>query len=483
MKVSCAFLAPIILAGWGAAGQVHGDDKTPRAQFGGNPQRNMANLLDKNIATDWSVEEGKTQNIKWSAELGTKTYGSPVVAGGKVYVGTNNAVPRDKNIKGKRSVLMCFQETDGKFLWQITHELPADNTFDEVMSLGLFSTPAIDGDRLYYVTPACEVICADTESGKIQWRLDMRKELQVAPFHCGSCSPLVSGDLVFVVTGNGNEEGKLQAPKAPSFLALHKKDGKVAWQSNLPGDKLIEGQWSNPTLATLNGKQQVIFPGGDNFLYGLDALTGKLVWKFNCNPVRGEEKVPNYMIATPVVHEGKVYVGLGLYPDHPHPTPFSYFLCVDITKTGDVSPRSLDAKAPQNKDSALVWAYGGRIEPAPKKGRRVRFGRTMSTCAVHDGLVYIPEENGYLHCLDARTGEKYWEHDFKAGVLTSPYYVDGKVYAGAEDGSIVIFQAGKTYKVLATCDMENHVTTSPVVANGVLYIATESKLYAIAAKK
>jgi hypothetical protein len=57
------------------------------------------------------------------------------------------------------------------------------------------------------------------------------------------------------------------------------------------------------------------------------------------------------------------------------------------------------------------------------------------------------------------------------------------VYAGAEDGSIAVFQAGKTYKVLATNDMENHVTTSPVVANGVLYIATESKLYAIGAKK
>src|SRR5207245_1744166 len=105
------------------------------------------------------------------------------------------------------------------------------------------------------------------------------------------------------------------------FLALDKNTGKVVWQSNLPGDKIIEGQWSNPALARVNGKDQVIFPGGDAFLYGLDVATGKLIWKFNCQPQRPvppDDKVANYMIATPVVQDGKVYIGLGVYPGgHP----------------------------------------------------------------------------------------------------------------------------------------------------------------------
>src|SRR5688500_18313740 len=57
--------------------------------FGGSPSRNMVNLVDKNIPTTWNIEEGKQKNIKWVANLGSRAYGGPVVAGGKIYVGTN----------------------------------------------------------------------------------------------------------------------------------------------------------------------------------------------------------------------------------------------------------------------------------------------------------------------------------------------------------------------------------------------------------
>jgi len=189
-----------------------------------------------------------------------------------------------------------------------------------------------------------------------------------------------------------------------------------------------------------------------------------------------------YMIATPVVHDQKCYIGLGLYPENPTVTAYSHFLCVDITRTGDVSPKSLDAKDPKNKDSALVWGYGGKIEPAPKKGRRVVFGRTISTAAIHDGLVYIAEEHGYLHCLDAKTGQKYWDFDFKAAVWGSPYYVDGKVYIGTDDGEIVIFEAGKKRNEIGRVNMDDTVQGTPVVSRGVMYIATKSKVYAIDGK-
>ncbi len=118
--------------------------------------------------------------------------------------------------------------------------------------------------------------------------------------------------------------------------------------------------------------------------------------------------------------------------------------------------------------------------PAPAKGRSVIFGRTMSTAAVHDGLVYVAEETGYLHCLDAKTGQKYWDHDFLSAVWGSPYWVDGKVYIGTEDGDIVIFAHGKEKKILNKVSMEDTVHSTPVAVNGVLYVATRSKLYAIA---
>jgi outer membrane protein assembly factor BamB len=200
-----------------------------------------------------------------------------------------------------------------------------------------------------------------------------------------------------------------------------------------------------------------------------------------------------------VIHDGKVYIGLGVKSEHASPPRHARFLCIDATRTGDVSPgRSLEQ--PDSKDSALLWSYGGKIEEnplmrelrkvagkrvaalLPKRGRLVVFGPTVSTCAVHDGLVYIPEESGYMHCLDARSGRKYWMHDFRTNSRGSPLFVDGKVYICTEDGEVVIFQAGKQLKVLNKIDMDDAVFRTPVVANGVLFVATRSKLYAIAGK-
>jgi outer membrane protein assembly factor BamB len=458
--------------------------------FGGTPERNMANVVDKSIATDWSVEEGKQKNIKWSASLGTYSYGGPVVAGGKVFVGTNNAVPRDPKNKSKdKAVLMAFNEADGKFLWQIVHDIPAQEVFSQVMNLGLLSTPTVDGQKIYYVTPSCEVICAGIDEGKVLWHYDMMKELKVVPLHCGNCSPLVVGDRVYLMTGNGrNEDEKVPSPKAPSFIALDKNDGKLVWQNNMPGENIIEGQWSNPTLATVGGNQQIIFPGGDAVLYSLEPDSGKLIWKFQSPRDKTKASDPkirqNYPISTAVVAGDRLYLGLAVYPDGPgSELRYSHFMCLDITKTGDVSPASLDPQAAASKNSALVWAYGGVIQPPPKKGRKVAFGKTLSTAAVHDGLVYISEENGYLHCLDARTGKKHWEYDFKSGIWGSPYYVDGKIYQGDSGGGVTIFEAGKKLKVVRQLDMDGNLEGTPVVAMGVLYIATRSKLYAIAEKK
>jgi outer membrane protein assembly factor BamB len=454
--------------------------------FGGTPQRNLVSAA-RNIPASWSIEEGKHRNIKWMVELGTRAHGGPVIADGKVFFGTNNINPRDKTVKGQKAILMCFNEADGKFLWQAVH--PAVQ--DPLAALyGICSVPCVEGKRHYYVTPRGAVICGDNDTGKPVWQYDLVDKQGVVPHHLANCSPLVVDDLVMVVTGNGAEGSPLKvvAPKAPSFIALHKSDGKLAWKSSLPGENIIEGQWSNPTLAIIDGKKQVIFPGGDCWLYSFEPATGELIWKCNCNPLRGTPQVDDgftpYIIATPVIYDSKCYVGLGLCPDtEVGRVRFSYFLCLDLTGKGDVSPKTLSTKDAANKGSALVWAFGGPISPRPKKGRNVYFGQTMSTAAVHDGLVYISEDTGFVHCLDAKTGERYWVHDLKAGVWGSPSYADGKVFLGSDDQAIVIYEHGKKLKVLGKIDMDEGIHSIPCVANGVLFISTHSKLYAIAEKK
>src|SRR5262245_30041174 len=90
------------------------------ALFGGTVQRNMVNTTDKNIPAEWDA--GQKKNIKWVAQLGSISYGGPLVAGGKVYAGTNNKNPRDPKVKGDKGILMCFEEKTGKFLWQAVHD-------------------------------------------------------------------------------------------------------------------------------------------------------------------------------------------------------------------------------------------------------------------------------------------------------------------------------------------------------------------------
>jgi outer membrane protein assembly factor BamB len=514
--------------------------------FGGTPQRNMVNLVEKNILTDWAVKDEKkkieAKNIKWVADLGSKAYGGPVIADGKIFIGTNNDRPRnprdtdpDTKLAIDKSIIMCFEEATGKFLWQSVHDkLPAGMVHDWPRE-GICSSPVVEGKRLWYVSNRCEVVCATTEgltNGKnegpfkdekykdktdadIIWKLDMIGDLGVFPHNLATCSPLIVGDTLFVITSNGVDEFHIKIPKpqAPSFLAIDKNTGKVKWSNNLPTKNLLEpgadlkhlvdrglvmmhGQWSNPVYAEVDGKGEIIFPGGDGWIYAFEPEKGELIWKFDANPKNaiyklGGKGTRNDFVASPVVHKNKLYIGVGQDPEHDRGV--GHFWCIDIEKAtklkGDVSPELVagdDGKAQKGKpnpNSAVAWHYGGLIDPVPEEGREYYFGRTMSTASVHDGLCFIAEQEGTLHCLDAETGKEYWQHDMQAATWSSPAFVDGKIYMGNDKNKLLIFKHDKTKNKIAEIDMKGMVRATPVACNGVLYVMTENKLYAIAAGK
>jgi len=145
---------------------------------------------------------------------------------------------------------------------------------------------------------------------------------------------------------------------------------------------------------------------------------------------------------------------VGQDPDHGNGVGHMY--CIDPARRGDIT------------EPGRIWQYD-------------KISRSISTAAVADGLVYISDFKGFLHCLDARTGKPYWTFDMLASVWGSPLVADGKVYLGDEDGDVAILKAGPELKKIAEIDMGNSVYSTPVPANGVLYIMTRSDLYAIAA--
>jgi outer membrane protein assembly factor BamB len=427
----------------------------------------------KDLPTSWDVKTKK--NIKWKADLGTQSYGNPVIGDGKVFVGTNNDVPKNPEIKGDKGVLMCFRESDGKFLWQAVTDKLASSANDWP-DVGICSSPLVEGKRLYYVTNRGELVCLDTEGftdgqndgpykdeiykgptdADIIWKLDMMKELGVFQHNMANSSPTVWRDLLFLETSNGQDDTHehIPSPKAPSFIAVNKNTGKVVWQDNSPGDHILHGQWSSPALGEVNGLMQVFFPGGDGWLYGFNALTGEKLWKYDLNPKDAVwPKTRSDGIATPVFFDGKIYLATGHDPEDGEGLGHMY--CVDPTKSGDIT------------ETGRIWHCD-------------KIRRSISTAAVADGLLYISDFSGFLHCLDVNTGKPYWTYDTLAAVWGSPLVAEGKVYLGDEDGDVVVLQTGKELKKIAELNMGNSVYSSPVPANGVLYIMTPNELYAIA---
>lgn len=473
--------------------------------WGGTMSRNMFNAttgisLDFEPATD--PKDGK--KLLWVATLGSQTYGNPVVAGGRVFVGTNNGGNYRPKHKGDRGCLLAFDEKTGDFLWQLTREKLAQGRVNDWPEQGICSTPCVEGDHLYVVTNRAELMCIDVkgfyddknngpyeeetdqekQDADIVWSLDLIEDLGVFPHNLATSSPLIVGDHVFIVTSNGVDEAHLEvpAPRSPCFLAVNKNTGEVVWEDNTPFDKILHGQWSSPAAGVVNGKTQVFMPGGDGWLYAFDAETGgEPIWKFDLNPKDsawelGGRGTRNAIISTPVFYEGSVILAVGQDPEHGEGVGHLYR--IDATKTGDISPETPDGNP--NPNSGQIWHLGGFDKDGKITGKEGEylFRRTISSVAVYNGLVFAPDLTGYLHCVDLKTGERYWEHDTLAGVWGSPMCADGKIFLGDEDGDLVILEASKTHKVLGEKVFTSSIYSTPTIANGHIYVSDRSRLYA-----
>ena len=177
--------------------------------WGGSPDRNMVSG-ETGIPPSWDPKDKK--NIKWIAPLGSQTYGTPVVANGRILVGTNNQSEFRPHSKGDKGILLCFEEKSGKLLWQATHDKLSTGPINDWPEQGICSSPVVDGDRIYYVSNRAELVCADlngfrdgkndgpftnekwteNEDADFIWILDMIAELGVFPHNLATSSPVIA---------------------------------------------------------------------------------------------------------------------------------------------------------------------------------------------------------------------------------------------------------------------------------------------------
>lgn len=428
--------------------------------WGGTPDRNMVSSM-KGIPTTWDLKTKK--NVKWMAQLGSQSYGNPVVAGGQVYAGTNNELVRNPKQAGDRGVLMCFRESDGKFLWQHTNEkLPAGRANDWPFQ-GVCSSPLVEGDRLYYVSNRCEAVCLDTHgdgngAAKVIWKFDMMEEVGSQPHNMSNSSPVSYGDLIFVGTANGQDESHVHipSPRAPSMIALNKKTGKLVWEVNNVGERILHGQWSSPSIGKIGDVVQVVMGEGDGWARGYEAMTGKKLWEFDLNPKDSVwPKTRNEVIATPVIWHDRVIIANGQDPEHGEGVGHLY--AIDATKRGDIT------------ESGRLWHYD-------------QIRRSISTAAIYNDLLFYSDFSGFLHCLDVNTGKPYWTHDLLSAVWGSPMVINGNVYLGDEDGDVVVLAAAKEKKLISQINMGSSVYATVVPANGTLFVMNRNQLWALSEK-
>jgi outer membrane protein assembly factor BamB len=414
---------------------------------------------------DWDTTTGR--NIAWSVELGRETFGRPVVAGDAVYVGTDNARRLNPTVPEDAGVLMAFHARDGRFLWQDVAPR-VERGLREFLLPSTTSAPYVEGNRLYYVTAEGQLRCLDTQgqddaAADVVWELDMCGRLGVFPHEATNSEVLPVGDLLIVSTSNGQNEGhtRVPSPRAASLIAVDKRSGEVVWRAVGPGDRVLHGQWSSPVAARVQGRMLVLFGGGDGWLRAYDAASGQEVWRFDGNP-KDARWLPRpgvlsrgSIIASPVLADDRVFVAMGQSPGHGDGPSFVHALSPN--GQGDVT------------ESGLLWT-----------SREV--GRVVGTPIAKDGLLYVGDLGGTVHCLDAATGVQVWKHETNGAIWGCLLLAGDRLYAGNVDGSMTVLRAGRRKEVLSQIEMDAPLYSRPAVIGDALYLAAANRLYLIAAR-
>jgi outer membrane protein assembly factor BamB len=423
-----------------------------------------------------------------------------------VYIGTNNNEPRDEHHRGDRGVLMCFDERTGAFQWQLVAPKIQTSVYWDWPNAGICSPPTVEGERVYVVSNRGEVVCLDSQGlangndgpyldetrhsdppseamavpsrtdADILWLFDMIKELGVRQHDSAHGSILILGKYLYVNTSNGVDDThkRIASPDAPSLIVLDKRTGRLVARDNEHiGPTIFHSTWSSPAAGEVNGRPLIFFAGGNGVVYAFEPVPDgaaewsapqslRRVWQCDFDPAAPKVQVhkynsnrresPSNILGMPVFCEDRIYVAGG--GDVWWGKNEAWVKCIDATGSGDVTT------------NAVLWS-------APL----VR--HTMTTPAVADGLVYATDCGGVLHCFDANTGSPLWTHDLQGETWASPLVADGKIYVGTRRGDFWILAAGRDKRVFSHTAMGAPLSGTATAANGVLYVATMSQLYAI----
>jgi outer membrane protein assembly factor BamB len=396
---------------------------------------------EKNLPTKWS----KTQNVKWRCELPGQAGATPIVWKDRIFL---------TSADGDDLVLLCIQTTDGRKLWQ--KKIGAGNQDARAGEGNSASpSPSTDGEYVWCFFGTGTLACF-TVDGQEVWKIDVNERFGKLDIQFGMTStPVLDGDHLYLQLIHGPMKFD-DATRTGKVIKLDKKTGATAWAIDRQTQAAFECKhsYASPFLYRDGNREFLVVHGADCITgHGLD--DGKELWRFG--QLNGPTKLnpkdndPTFrFVASPLVVPGMIIV------------PTAKEGPVVALKVND----SLRGDCSTNQE-VIAW-----------KNPRTP---DVSIPLLVDGLVYLLHKDGRLQCLDVTTGkELYFARTYTGQHRTSPVYAGGNIYFQSSDGHCTVVKPGPQLEIVSTNELDEPITASTVVADGVLYIRSYQALYAIA---
>jgi outer membrane protein assembly factor BamB len=384
--------------------------------------RGDGSSLETGIPSRWTT----TENVSWKASVPGRGYSSPVVHGDRIFL---TSCIEDK----QERLLLCLDRRSGKELWRRTvlkAPLEQKHGYNSYAS----STPATDGERVYVsflAYPDMQVACYDV-TGRRLWQRSPGKLLSRHGF-CSS--PVLHKGLVIL---NGDQDAKAY------LVALDKKTGQEKWRADRPNKTR---SYCTPILIpdpSRKGVTQLVL-SGSRCVTGYDADTGKLLW-IHDGPTE-------QYVASLVLHQGILFLTTG-FPEY-------HLMGIRPDGSGNIT-----------NTRHVVWHI-------PHKDNGARGAAYVPSPLAYQGHFFVVSDEGYLGCIEAKTGKRLWRKKLGRRHSTSPVLLEGRLVIPDDDGKVWVVKAGPRFKVLARNDMGESIFASPAVSRGQIFLRTLSRLYCI----
>jgi outer membrane protein assembly factor BamB len=373
----------------------------------------------QHLPTEWSEEK----NVTWKIKIHDRGWSSPVIWGNQIWMGTAAD-------DGKKFYAVGVDKTSGKILHDILLFEAENPQFCHDMNSYASPTFALEEGRVYAHFGSYGTAALDSQTGQKIWE---RTDFACDHWRGPGSSPLLDGDQLYL---------HFDGFDVQYVVALDKNTGKTIWKVDRDVDYETDNgdvmkAFSTPTMIEVHGQKQLI-SSTSKAVIAYDPQDGNEIWRVRFQPFSAT--------ARPLFVDGLLYVNTGFGK--------ADLLCIDPNGKGDVT------------DTHIKWQVKQSIGSKP-------------TGVIVDGLIFVASDSGVGACLDAKTGEYYWNERLSGQISSSLLAAGGRVYFFTHEGLAYVYKVSRDPVRVAENQLDDGFMASPAVSGDALFLRTKSHLYRI----